>query len=247
VNRDGSGHLSGYAWNTNVGWINFSPTHGGVTIDPATGSFDGYAWGENVGWIRFGNPEAHVNKWGWGNAGWINLNPTHGGVTVYPDHLEGYAWGENIGWIRLGTHTGGGTHTYGNTSEADYGVNNDGSGNLSGYAWSTNAGWINFNPTHGGVTVDFATGSFDGYAWGENVGWIHFTRPDVYNVVVVEGGLATSTCLSSSRASLDLPGSGEYHRHQQRGDGNHQEQWQCGDAGRCDSQVLGRPVCQPQP
>jgi hypothetical protein len=177
VNRDASGHLSGYAWNTNVGWINFSPTHGGVTIDPATGSFDGYAWGENVGWIRFGN---RVNKWGWGNAGWINLNPTHGGVAIYPDHLEGYAWGENIGWIRLGTHTGGGAHTYGNTSAANYGVNNDGSGNLSGYAWSTNAGWINFSPTHGGVTVDFATGSFDGYAWGENIGWIHFA----YNVVV---------------------------------------------------------------
>ncbi len=53
VNRDASGHLSGYAWNTNVGWINFSPTDGGVTIDPATGSFDGYAWGENVGWIHF--------------------------------------------------------------------------------------------------------------------------------------------------------------------------------------------------
>jgi uridine phosphorylase len=87
----------------------------------------------------------------------------------------------------LGTHTGGGTYTYGNTSAADYGVNNDGTGNLSGFAWSTNAGWINFNPTHGGVTVDPASGSFDGYAWAENVGWIHFTRPDVYNVVVVEG------------------------------------------------------------
>jgi hypothetical protein len=36
-----------------VGWIRFDPTHGGVAIDPATGSFDGYAWGENVGWIRF--------------------------------------------------------------------------------------------------------------------------------------------------------------------------------------------------
>ena len=140
-----------------------------------------------MGWIRFGNPEARVNKWGWSNAGWINLNPTHGGVTVYPDHLEGYAWAENIGWIRLGTHTGGGTHHYDNTTTTNYGVNNDGSGHLSGYAWSTNAGWINFSPTHGGVTVDPATGSFGGYAWSENVGWIHFTRPNVYNVAVVEG------------------------------------------------------------
>lgn len=124
-----------------------------------------------------------VYKWAWGtNIGWINFNPTHGGVTVYEDHLEGYAWGENVGWIRMGTHTGGGAHTYGNTSNTDYGVNRDGSGNLSGYAWGTNVGWINFNPTHGGVTIDPISGSFDGYAWGENVGWIHFkavTKGDV--------------------------------------------------------------------
>jgi hypothetical protein len=25
-----------YAWGTNVGWINFSPTHGGVTVYAAT-------------------------------------------------------------------------------------------------------------------------------------------------------------------------------------------------------------------
>ncbi|NIO71943.1 MAG: hypothetical protein GTN71_23700 [Anaerolineae bacterium] len=131
-----------------------------------------------------------VNKWAWGtNVGWINFRPEHGGVTVYSDHLEGYAWGENIGWIRLGTHTGGGTHHYDNTTSTNYGVNRDGSGHLSGYAWNTNVGWINFSPTHGGVTIDPATGSFDGYAWGENVGWIHFkgTGAVAYNVVVVEG------------------------------------------------------------
>ena len=43
--------LSGYGWGANVGWINFAPTGGGVTIDPQTGAFAGYAWGENVGWI----------------------------------------------------------------------------------------------------------------------------------------------------------------------------------------------------
>jgi hypothetical protein len=127
-----------------------------------------------------------TDKWAWGtNVGWINFAPAHGGVTVYADHLEGYAWAENIGWIRLGTHTGGGDHTYGNTSNTDYGVNNDGAGGLSGYAWSTNAGWINFNPAHSGTSIDPTTGSFDGYAWGENVGWIHFkgTGAVAYNVV----------------------------------------------------------------
>jgi hypothetical protein len=125
-----------------------------------------------------------TDKWAWStNAGWINFAPTYGGVTVYADHLEGYAWGENVGWIRLGSHTGGGAHTYGNTSASDYGVNRDSStGELSGYAWSTSVGWIKFDPAHGGVTIDSTTGSFDGYAWGENVGWIRLAHPDAYLV-----------------------------------------------------------------
>ena len=46
-----------WAWGTNVGWINFNPTHSQVTIDTSTGKFDGYAWGENVGWIHFQNAD----------------------------------------------------------------------------------------------------------------------------------------------------------------------------------------------
>lgn len=61
VNNDGSGNLSGYAWSTNAGWINFNPSHGQVTIDPATGEFSGYAWGENVGWIHFKNASPDYN------------------------------------------------------------------------------------------------------------------------------------------------------------------------------------------
>ena len=124
-----------------------------------------------------------TNKWAWGtNVGWINFADANGGVTVYDDHLEGYAWAENIGWIRLGT-TGSGDPYYDNTSATDYGVNNDGNGNLSGYAWGTNVGWINFHPSHSQVTIDPDTGKFDGYAWAENVGWIHFQNvspPEYY-------------------------------------------------------------------
>ncbi|MCB0155912.1 MAG: hypothetical protein KDF65_14025 [Anaerolineae bacterium] len=53
VNHDANGKLSGYAWSPVVGWIDFNPTHGQVTIDPATGAFDGYAWSASVGWIHF--------------------------------------------------------------------------------------------------------------------------------------------------------------------------------------------------
>ena len=169
----------------------------GVALRPFDGAQDRLRSGQAQ--AATGNIDP-VNKWAWGtNVGWINFRPEHGGVTVCSDHLEGYAWGENIGWIRLGTHTGGGAHTYGNTSATDYGVNNDGSGNLSGYVWSTNAGWINFSPTHGGVTIDPATGSFDGYAWGENIGWIHFkgTGAVAYNVVANFNG-STPIYLRSS-------------------------------------------------
>jgi len=40
-----------WAWGTNVGWINFAPTHGGVTV--YDDHLEGYAWGENIGWIHF--------------------------------------------------------------------------------------------------------------------------------------------------------------------------------------------------
>jgi len=118
-----------------------------------------------------------TDKYAWSEtAGWNNFNPGHANasVTVYGDHLEGYAWAENIGWMKLDGSTGSGSPYYDNTSNTDWGVNNDGSGTLSGFAWSEIAGWINFKPgDHSGVTID-ADGNFDGYAWGENVGWIHF-------------------------------------------------------------------------
>ncbi len=50
--RAADGVFSGYAWSENAGWINFSPSGGGVTVD-ANGYLQGYAWGENLGWISF--------------------------------------------------------------------------------------------------------------------------------------------------------------------------------------------------
>ncbi|MFM8444419.1 MAG: hypothetical protein ACKN9W_13930, partial [Methylococcus sp.] len=128
------------------------------------------------------------------NAGWLNLKATAGDAQVYSDHLEGYAWHENLGWVRLGVHTGGGSHTYLNTTNANYGVNRNAStGALSGYAWSENAGWINFASANGGaMTADAATGAIAGYAWAENVGWVRFAP---YNVAAQPcgPGLALTT------------------------------------------------------
>jgi hypothetical protein len=113
-----------WAWGTNVGWINFAPEFGGVTV--YSDHLEGYAWGENIGWLRLGTHEgggAHTyandaaNTYGvnndgvgnlsgyaWGtNIGWINFAPANGGVWVDPvtGDFAGYAWGENVGWIKF--------------------------------------------------------------------------------------------------------------------------------------------------
>jgi len=105
------------------------------------------------------------------NSGWINASSTHEKLTISNQGVTGYAWGENIGWIKFDYDgTAGAT----NTTATDWGVINDGLGNLGGYAWGENIGWINFHPTHSQVKVDRSTGDFSGYAWGGNVGWINF-------------------------------------------------------------------------
>jgi hypothetical protein len=118
-----------WAWGTNVGWVNFNPTHGGVTV--YSDHLEGYAWGENVGWIRLGtytgggshtyaNDAAgtygvnndgvgNLSGYAWGtNIGWINFHPTHDQVWVDPvtGDFDGYAWAENVGWIHFKNTTG---------------------------------------------------------------------------------------------------------------------------------------------
>jgi len=58
VLKDGTGGLSGYAWNDNIGWLSFSGTTTqsqayGVSVDPSSGDFSGWAWNDNVGWFSF--------------------------------------------------------------------------------------------------------------------------------------------------------------------------------------------------
>ncbi|MDP2629643.1 MAG: prepilin-type N-terminal cleavage/methylation domain-containing protein [Candidatus Harrisonbacteria bacterium] len=55
VSNDGSGNLSGWAWNDLIGWISFSSSSPSyqVSIDPDSGEFSGWAWNNIVGWISF--------------------------------------------------------------------------------------------------------------------------------------------------------------------------------------------------
>ena len=69
-----------YAWGENLGWIQFAPDHGGITITDS--ALSGYAW-SSVG-------------------GWINFSPTNGGVTNDGNGtLGGYAWSDQDGWISM--------------------------------------------------------------------------------------------------------------------------------------------------
>ncbi len=71
--------VTGYVWSEYAGWINLSPTYGGVT-NTNSGVLSGYAWGEHIGWINF--------------------NPTTGGVSIDSNGVfSGYAWSQNFGWI----------------------------------------------------------------------------------------------------------------------------------------------------
>jgi hypothetical protein len=113
-----------YTWGTNIGWINFNPTYGGVTV--YADHLEGYAWAENIGWIRLGtytgrSTHTYANSaagnyginraaggqlsgYAWStNAGWINFSPTHSQVTIDPatGAFDGYAWAENVDWIHF--------------------------------------------------------------------------------------------------------------------------------------------------
>jgi len=83
-----------WAWGTNIGWINFAPEHGAITV--YTDHLEGYAWGENVGWIRVGTHE------GGGAHTYGNTSATDYGVNRDSSgNLSGFAWGTNIGWINF--------------------------------------------------------------------------------------------------------------------------------------------------
>jgi len=131
-----------WAWGTNVGWVNFRPSHGGVTV--YSDHLEGYAWAENIGWIRLGthtsggthtyaNDAANnygvnndgsgvLSGYAWGtNVEWINFNPDSGGVTIDPatGKFDGYAWGENIGWIHFNSAGPPAYHVAKTTTDTD--------------------------------------------------------------------------------------------------------------------------------
>ena len=131
--------------------------HAATTID----SVNKYAYGANLGWMDWTGDNAH-------------------GVVIGEYVCSGYIYSANVGWINLGSGLPANGIQYQNNSASDFGVNNDGLGNLSGYAWGANIGWITFEQLYGKPKVNLLTGVLSGYVWCANCGWISLSNVVAY-------------------------------------------------------------------
>ncbi|HEY5220975.1 MAG TPA: fibronectin type III domain-containing protein [Candidatus Paceibacterota bacterium] len=134
--------------------------------------------------------------WAWNDAiGWMDFYDTHN-IIVSATKLTGYA-SSSAGNISLDCTTSPGGNICGTSN---YGVSNDGSGNLAGWAWNDTYGWISFcgNSSGGGstlsgstwvcpssptyqVVINPSTGVFSGWAWNDTLGWISFNCSNTSN------------------------------------------------------------------
>ena len=118
-----------------------------------------------------------INKFGYGaNIAWIDARgDTNRGAIIGEFVCSGYLYAANVGWIHLGSNAPANGIQYQNNSATDYGVNNDGLGNLRGFAYAANIGWINFE-SNGAPKVDLKTGKLSGSVYSANCGWISLSN-----------------------------------------------------------------------
>jgi len=134
----------------------FSTASGATTIDP----LNKYAWAVNLGWMDWRSDTAN-------------------GAVIGDYVCSGYLYAANVGWLNLGSGSPTNGIHYQNLSASDFGVNQDGLGNLRGYAYGANIGWVNFENS-GAPKVDLRTGKFSGYAYSANCGWISLSNTSAF-------------------------------------------------------------------
>jgi hypothetical protein len=122
-----------------------------------------------------------VNKFAYGaNMGWLDWRGDTTTNAIIGEYVcSGYLYAANVGWISLGSGTPTNGSYYQNLAAGDFGVNQDGLGNLRGYAYGANIGWISFENT-GAPKVDLNTGRMTGYLWSANCGWISLSNAVAY-------------------------------------------------------------------
>jgi hypothetical protein len=115
------------------------------------------------------------------NVGWLNfIGDTTNGAVIGENVCSGNIYSANVGWINLGSGAPANQIQYQNNSATDFGVNQDGAGNLSGYAYGANIGWITFEQTYGQPKVNLFTGQLSGSVWSANCGWISLSNAVAY-------------------------------------------------------------------
>ena len=126
--------VTGYAWNNNIGWINFGYPGGNIQVPAGAGDLFGLAYSDDCGWIAL-------------NCVSMNCCSTSN-FKVSSDangNLSGWAWAEKCGWISFNCSTDN------SCSSSAYKVTIDQTtGEFDGYAWSENLSWISFNCKTGG-------------------------------------------------------------------------------------------------
>ena len=137
-----------------------STVHAATTIDPV----NKYAYGANIGWL----------DWSGGSG------QTATGAVIGAYVCSGYIYSANVGWINLGSGSPTNGIYYQNLSASDFGVNQDGLGNLSGYAYGANIGWVTFEQTYGQPRINMITGNMSGSVWSANCGWISLSNAVAY-------------------------------------------------------------------
>jgi len=111
------------------------------------------------------------------NLGWLDWRgDTNNGAVIGEYVCSGYLYCANTGWISLGSGTPANGIQYQNNSGTDFGVNQDGLGNLTGYAWGANIGWVTFEQTYGQPKVNLLSGKLSGSVWSANCGWISLSN-----------------------------------------------------------------------
>jgi hypothetical protein len=143
--------------------------------------------------VRAGTTIDPANRYAYaGNFGWLDWRgDTNNGAIIGEYICSGYLYSANVGWINLGSGSATNGIYYQNLSAGDFGVNQDGLGNLRGYAWGANIGWINFESL-GAPKVDLFTGNLSGYVWSANCGWISLSNAvaRVQTDAIQQGALA---------------------------------------------------------
>ncbi|MCK5319884.1 hypothetical protein KAJ61_00660 [Candidatus Parcubacteria bacterium] len=168
-------NVSGWAWNSNVGWVSFNTidcdTNGnsaydagdtgsagcpavgtlfhdyGVNIDLATGNFSGYAWNSNVGWISFNRCGTDNNC---GTSDGDTSNPPSNDPGVGAGPIAKLVGANIIGWAKILSIGDSGWIRF-DHGQAGFEATADASVNgLKGWAWNGNAdgtgiGWTSFN------------------------------------------------------------------------------------------------------